>query len=386
MVEDIETNHDEKTVYIRLRYDKRYCWVDENGKKMRIHGHEERRWRHLETMEYKTEILARVPRLIGADGQTVMASVPWANPSARVTKRFEERVIEVLKQTSTVRGACNIMNMAWSTAQKIMQRAVEVAEAKSAKNPQLVECIGIDEKSYLRGQSYITLMYDIKQRCVMDVVEGRDMDCAVGLLEKLGSRKNGIKAVALDMSIAYEAACKLALPDAVRVYDKFHIVKLINEAVDNVRKQEHAALSAIGSDILKGHKYTFLKQPTNMSDSRLRQLNDLLNLNLKVSRAYMRKADFEWFWEIKTKEKAKEFFDLWYSKTIRSRLEPMKKLAKSLKAHLGGLLAFHDHPITNAVAEGINSKIQALKIAARGFRSFASYRVRVLFFCGKLPI
>lgn len=384
-IADVRIEQKDMAIIIYVDYDRFYNWVDKNGQECRIHAHEERTWRHLDIMEYSTRIVCRVPRLLRLDGGTQMAEVPWANSTMRITKALEKRVAMTLRETITISGCCELLKLSWSTVHSVMKRAVDKLHGAALKNTPVVH-IGLDEKSFQSGKDYITLMYSHEKRCVVDVVRGRKQEDAVKLLNILEERKKEVKAVSMDMSKAYEAAAKEAIPDALRVFDKFHVSQLINKAVDGVRRDEHAELVKRGCSILTGQKYLFLKDPKNMSETRSEELNTLLNMNLKVSRAYMRKFDFEWFWKLGSKEEASEFFAKWYAKTIRSRLEPMKKLAKSLKAHLNGLLAYHTFSITNAVAEGLNSKIQLLKSAARGLRTFEAYRARILFFCGKLPL
>ena len=188
------------------------------------------------------------------------------------------------------------------------------------------------------------------------------------------------------MSAGFAAATAQAAPQAAIVHDKFHVSMLLNVAVDQVRRREHAALKKDGDERLTGTRQTWLYNPINLNDQRLEAFAELLKENLKTARAWFHKENFGGFWEQEGAWAAEGYFKRWYAAAIRSRLDPMKKVARTLKAHLANLLNYFSYPITNAVTEGLNSKIQQLKANARGFRSFANYRMRILFFCGKLDL
>ena len=159
---------------------------------------------------------------------------------------------------------------------------------------------------------------------------------------------------------------------------------MLNEALDRVRRREHHQIKKEGDNRLSGSRQLWLYNPENLQDDRFAHFEALLRENLKTSRAWMHKENFRGFWEQQSVWEAEGYFKRWYASAIRSRLDPIKKIARTLKAHLSGLLNYFIYPITNAVTEGLNSKIQQIKANARGFRSFVNYRTRILFFCGKL--
>ena len=179
---------------------------------------------------------------------------------------------------------------------------------------------------------------------------------------------------------------KLRILPAKIVHDKFHVSKHLNEAVDKVRRRENNALQAEGDDRLKGARQLFLFNPENLPKDRVADFEALKNSDLKAARAWAIKESFRSFWQCKTLKEAQGVFKKWYAWAIRCRLHEIKKVARMLKSHLDGLLNFVFFPITNAVAEGFNSKIQSLKADARGFRNFLNYRIRILFFCGRLNL
>ncbi|EIQ01289.1 transposase family protein, partial [Opitutaceae bacterium TAV1] len=169
------------------------------------------------------------------------------------------------------------------------------------------------------------------------------------------------------------------------VHDRFHVSKHLNEAVDKVRRDEHRRLLEKGDESLKHTKFLWL-QGALVEGGQALAFEQLLARELKTAKAWAFKEAFVEFWSQPDGLRAKRFFEQWHDTVIRSRLEPLKKVARMLQSHLCGLLNYFDHPITNAITEGFNSRIQSLKAAARGFRRFANYRTRILFFCGKLDL
>ena len=190
----------------------------------------------------------------------------------------------------------------------------------------------------------------------------------------------------MDMWQAFVSSAKTNVPQAEIVHDKFHVSKYLNEAVDKVRRRENKDLQADGDDRLKGTRQLWLFNEDKLDEDRHNELLAAMRNDLKTGRAWAIKENFRHFWTYTYASSAEGYFARWYSWAIRSRLEPVKKVARMLKKHLGGSLSYFRHPITNAITEGFNSRIQSIKSAARGFRSFANYRMRVLFYCGKLEM
>lgn len=345
----------------------------------------ERTWRHLDTMQFTTQVRARVPRAACPEHGVKTMAVPWAAPQGRFTRLFERFAVDVLLASGSVSQACQLLGLGWETAQTIMDRAV----ARGLEQRQLDELkhLGMDEKSFKRGQSYISLLTDLDESRVLDVVEERTAAAADRLWETLTpEQKQGVEAVALDMWEPFIQTAQQQVPDADVVHDKFHISKYLGEAVDKVRRQEHKELLAQGDETLKGTRQLWLYNPENFSSAQVEEFAQLKDLHLKVARAWAAKELFSKFWEYQEVGWARRFFKDWFGWVSRSQLQPVVEVAHMLKRHLEHLLTYHKHRITNAVTEGLNSKIQSLKTAARGFRNFANYRTRILFFCGKLSL
>jgi transposase len=358
----------------------------ECGRKCSIHDSApERTWRHLDTMQFTTLIRARTPRSNCPEHGVKTMAVPWAAPQGRFTLFFERFAVEVLLASASVSQACGLLGIGWDTAQEIMRRAV--GRGLDRRQLEGLKHLGMDEKSFKRGQSYITLLTDLEKSRVLDVVEERTTEAASQLWETLSpEQKQGVEAVAVDMWEPFIRTIQQHVPDADIVHDKFHVSKYLGEAVDKVRRQEHKELLAQGDETLKGTRQLWLYNPQNFSPEQRDEFSALKDLHLKVARAWAAKELFSKFWEYHQEGWARRFFKNWSGWVSRSRLKPLIEVAQMLKRHLDNLLTYLEHRITNAVTEGLNSKIQSLKSAARGFRNFANYRIRILFFCGKLDL
>ena len=360
------------------------AWGCEEGR-LHIQGYEERQWRHLDTMQFETMIKARVPRVKYPDGRTEMVKVPWAGARSRFTLLFECWAIEVLAASRSISEGCDLLGLDWSSGQRIMKQAV--ARGLERRSLEGIERIGMDEKSFGRGQDYISVMNDLDKGRVLEVTPGRDVQSGCELWRTLPEeQRSQVKAVAIDMSAGFEAAARQEAAQAQIVYDKFHVSKSLNEAVDKVRKEEHRHLSKEGDQRLKGSRQLWLYNPVNLDEERMEGFQKLLAENLKTSRAWIVKENFSGFWDQEGTWQGEQYFRAWYSHAVRTRLAPIKKVAKSLKRHIEGLLNYFTHRISNAMSESLNSRIQSLKANARGFRAFENYRIRILFFLGKLDL
>jgi transposase len=345
-----------------------------------------REWRHLDTMQLKTVLRARVPRADCPEHGPQTIRVPWADPMARFSLAFEAHAIDVLENARSTTQACELLKIGWATADRIMARGV--ARGLERRTLEDLSRVGMDEKSFLKGHRYITALNDLDRGRVLEVVEGRTEEDALALWGKLPeTSRSTIKAIAMDMWQAFENAARRVVPGAEIVHDKFHIAKHLNDGVNRIRTEEHRRLLREGDDRLKGTRWFWLRAEDNLTNAQYESFRDIKEAALKTSKAWFIKEAFRFFWVVpKTSAEAEEYFEEWYRHTIYSKLEPMKKVARMLKQRLGNVVTWWRHPITNAVSEGLNSKIQSIKSAARGFHSFASYRIRILFFCGKLDL
>lgn len=349
-----------------------------------IHDHApERRWRHLDALQFKTYLTTKPPRIRCPEHGVVSVSLPWTDFSSRWTIDLECRVIDTLQACSSLQAAAKLLTLSWSTLQSIMAAAVE--RGLDRRSLEGLRFLGLDEKSFLRGQSYISVCNDLEGRRVLEVSPGRTaMEAAEALKVVPVEQRAEIEAVAIDMSGACAKAVSLIFPDAAQVIDRYHVSALLNKMVNGVRRTEHARLMAEGNEVLKGTSRLWLWDPENMSPAKLAEFETVASLNLHTSKAWLVKENFAMFWEQPDQARALKFFERWEKQALKLKYPQVTTMAKTLRKYLPGLLAYQLYRITNAISEGFNSKIQALKAAARGFRNAANYRIRILFFCGKL--
>lgn len=385
-VESVDLELEKKRVEIRLAHAGGRVVCPECGGECGIADHaEERRWRHLDTMQFATELVARLPRCRCPDHGVKTVAAPWTGKHSRFTLLFEAFAVEVLLACKNVKAAAALLGLSWDQVDAILRRAVE--RGLERRDAAAIRHLGLDEKSFGRGHDYVTVMTDLDGSRVLDVAPERTQEAAETLLETLSDeQRTQVQAVAADMLPAYAAAVAAKAPQADLVHDKFHVAKGLSEAVDQVRRAENKSLAAAGDERLKGTRQLWLFAAPNLSRPQRRRFDAIKKAGLKTARAWAMKEQFRWFWRHVYRTSAEGFFTRWFGWASRSRLGPMKRAAKTLKRHLPGLLNYFRHRITNATSEGYNSVIQSLRYAARGFRNFANYRARILFYCGKLDL
>lgn len=344
-----------------------------------------RRWRHLNTMQWKTFITAEVPRLNCLKCGVKQVRVAWAEDASRFTELFEAFAIQVLKAVRSKVQAQSLTELSWDQVDRIMERAV--TRGLDRRSLDGLSYAGIDEKSFGKGHDYVSVLHDVTGRRVLDVVPERTRKAADELWAAIPeAQRQGLAAVAVDMWQPYLEATRAAAPQAAIVHDKFHCAKELNKAVDLVRRREHRDLKREGDETLVRTKYLWLKNPHNWTEHQREHFDSLKLDTLQVGRAWAIKEAFAQFWDYRYIASAKKFFDRWYFWATHSRLGPIVEAAKTLKRHLPGLLAYTKHRITNAFAEATNATIQLTKANARGYRNFANYRIAILFHCGKLDL
>jgi len=387
LVQSVDLDLDALRVEIHLQHNPDIkCGCPECGQPCPLKDHTaERTWRHLDTMQFETVLVARVPRTKCPEHGVHNVHLPWASPHGRFTLLFEAFAIRVLQACSNIEKARQLLGLNWTTAQKIMDDAVE--RGLERRDLDEIQHIGMDEKSFGKGQDYVSVMTDIDGGRVLEVVPGRTQEAADTLWETLsGEQKGDVEAVALDMWAAYISSAQQNVPEAEIVHDRFHISKYLNEAVDRIRRAEHKDLKKVGDERLTGTRYLWLTNEENLSEKQGATFDEIKSAKLKTSRAWALREMFREFYEQPTEAAGREFFKEWYAWASRCRLKPMIKVAKRLKRHLERIVTWFSHRISNATAEGFNSLIQGLKSAARGFRNFKNYRSRILFFCGQLEL
>lgn len=375
-----------KQVHVTVECPRGIAWVDvAAGQRAEIKDWQDRQWRHLDTCEYETIIKARVPRIKLSDGKTTIVSVPWAEEGGRFTRRFEAGLIEKLRECKTVKGAARLGRVTEDQMDGVMARAV--ARGLDRRTLLAPRYLGIDEKAKGKGHRYITVLNNLDDGSVIEVVEERTQAAAESLLDLLPTDSlAGVEAIAMDMWPAFMNAAKEKLPKADIVFDRFHIVHHLNEAVDKVRRRENSELAEHGNDTLKKTKYLWLRARLDLRTTIGIEFRNLLNLDLQTATAWALKENFSRLWSYQSWAWALSFMDKWMEAANESGLAPMQKKSDMIGRHAERILNYLHHPITNAGSEGLNSSIQSLKHLAKGLVNFKSLRTRILFFLGKLDM
>lgn len=385
----VELKTDEQRVDLWLEHEPSRWRCPECGTELPGFDHAEARtWRHLDTCQFQTHLHAAIPRVQCPTHGVKQVRVPWAEPRSRFTLLMERLVIDLLRQCSTVTGACAIAAISWDEAWGIMQRAVARGQARKVAAP--VRYVGVDEKAFRKGHVYHTVVCDLTRATVEYVGEGRRAESLAPFYAGLTpEQRDALEAVAMDMWDPYIKATRDGLPEGAEriVFDRFHVMRDITTAVDLVRKQEHRALlRATGDSVLTGTKYLWLYAKEHLPATRGAAFRQLRALNLKVGRAWAIKESLRTLWNYRQFAAATRFFDEWYGWARRSQLDPIKRVAATLKRHRSGVLRYCRHRITNGVAEGLNSKIMTIKRKACGFRNAQHFTTAIYFHCGGLDL
>ncbi len=314
-----------------------------------------RRWRHLDHGGFLTWLNARVPRVACREHGIRQIPIPWALPSSRFTIPFERHAIDVLLEADVLGGA-RLLHISWDEAWNLMERAVE--RGLRAKKQRVIAHLGVDEKSVARRHQYVTLVCDLDRSTVEYIADDRKKTSLDAYYQSLSKEQLvGIEAVAMDMWDPFIGSTVTNVPDGGSkiVFDRFHIMKHMVEAVDTVRKREHRLLQSQEDNTLKGTKYLWLFSEENLPESYVEKFADLRGMHLKTGRAWAIKEALRDLWGYQRKGWAMKYWKHWYLWATHSRLSPVVNVARMIHSHLDNVLTYFDHRITNATSEGLNS-------------------------------
>lgn len=346
----------------------------------------ERIFRHLDTCQMQTYIHIRLPRVNCPEHGVKQIDSEFGENGSQMTYAFESFVIRIAQECN-IEATARLCDLSWDQCWNALERAVE--RGRSRKTLRVPRRIGVDEKSIARGHKYESLVYDIDAGTVEYVCDDRGQESLEKYYRQFSPEElKQVKAVAMDMWDPYIAATRAYVPKADKkiVFDRFHVMRHVLDAVDKVRKNEHKQLSEVGEQALKGTKYLWLWSQENIPDWRQEEFEALKAKDLRVCRAWAIKENLRHLWNYRYEANMRKYFKRWYYWATHSRLEPIKKAAKTLKTHLDNIVTYARHRITNALAEGINTKIERIKRMACGFRNQNHYRTAIYFHCGGLDL
>lgn len=359
----------------------------ECAKELAVYDHlAERVWRHLDSCQFLTFLHARPPRVACPEHGVRQVRLPWADAGSRFTHLFEVLAIDVLL-AANVKRAAEILRISWDEAWHLMERAV--MRGRAAKGAALPRYLGVDEKAIAKGHRYMTLVSDLEKATVQYVGEDRKEESLAGYFQTFPvEQRQAIEAICLDMWAPYINACQAHVPQAAEkmVFDRFHIMRQVLEAVDKVRKLEHRALLKEGDTTLARTKYLWLYSEENVPERVKEHFVQVKAMELKTARAWALKESLRELWHYQTAGWAKRFWTRWYFWATHSRLAPILDAAKLIARHLANVLTYFSHRVTNAVAEGLNSKIATVQKRACGYRNRDHFKIAVYFHCGGLNL
>ena len=338
-------------------------------------------WKHLNFFEHECYLHTRVPRVKLPNGKVKQIQTPWEGLSNGFTLLFEAFLLQ-LCQAMPVSKVAKITKTSddklWSMLEKYIDQTREYEDFQE------ISSIGLDETSRAKGHEYITLFVDLQQRRTIFITESKDNTTVKRFTEDFeahNGKVDNIKNVSCDMSPAFIKGVKEYLPKAQITFDKFHILKIINEAVNNIRKQEVNT-----NKLLIGTKYIWLKNYKNLTVKQKETLASLTmsKMKSKTMRAYNIRQSFQDIYQATSQEEFVTYLNKWYFWATHSKLEPMINAAKTVKRHWDGVVRWYESKINNGILEGLNSVIQAAKSKARGYKTFRNYKIIVYLLTGKL--
>jgi transposase len=344
-----------------------------------------RKWRDVTVCGWTVYFLYAPKEIVCRTHGRVQEEIPWAGPYARITYRLEYRVL-VYAQLMTQKAAAQLLQMANSTFSDILHRTIE--RTRDGHRIRGLKAIGIDEVSYRKGHKYVTVVYDLERSCVVWVGEGKKRSTIDSFFNNILSdyQKKHIQWACCDMSETFIGAIKAHCPNAKLVLDRFHIVKALAEAVDEIRKEQWREISKDERQALKGLRWILFKHPSNRTVEDKRLLELIRKSNNRIYRASVLKDEFDHFWDYKSETAARRFLKNWSTAGLRSRLEPIRKFVLTLRKHTENIITFIPTRLTNATSEGINRIIRMLKNRASGFCNVSSFIDMIYLLVGDVDI
>lgn len=342
-----------------------------------VHDVSEKQWRHLNFFEHTTILSARVPRSKCDQCGVKQVALPWARDGSGFTLLFEAFVLALVK-AMPVANAAAIMGEHDTRIWRILDHYV--TQAVDALDLSEVTQIAADETSARRGHDYISLFVDLARRKVVFVTDGKDAATVAAFakfLEEHGGSKDKITDASIDMGAAFISGVKSNFPNAKITFDKFHVIKLVNEAVDEVRRGE-----AKNNDWIKGTRHLWLKNLTNLDEGEKRELVKLETANLDTMQAWQMRLNLQEIFKMPTVASARKLLTLWNTWVQVSDLKPMKKVAKTIMEKADDILRAIASKISNGLLEAINGNVQAAKRKAKGYRTKHNLKLIVYLIAG----
>lgn len=370
----LERNGTELILHIEIEHKKgtKFFYGD---KEYPVYDHQKRTWTHLNFFEHKCELHARVPRVKTEDGKVKLVDVPWAAPGSSFTLKYEYEVIRLVKGGMSASSVAKHMGIGSKRVFRIIRR--HVSHALATQEIDEVRELSVDETSSKKGHNYLTIFADRKAKKVVGVAVGKDKDAfahALVDMEVRGGDREQVRSVTMDMSKAYISAVDEYMSQADIIFDRFHIMKKMNEAVDQIRRQERKEFTE-----LKGSRYLWLKNNIKLTENQKFEIERLSLACPNIGTAYRLKELLKLILDNAYKLKKVTPLNEWIKEAWSSNLEPVMKFIKMIRNHWYGVRQYFYRLATNAYAERINLKIQEIKRVAKGYRNIHNFIIMIYF-------
>ncbi len=368
------------TLNIHINFNKGAKFPDHTGKECPVYDTKRKTWRHLDFFQHECYLHARVPRIETSQSKIQLIDVPWARTNCGFTLLFEAFTMSLIENEMPINKVSNIIRVNPNRIWNVFKYWIKLAFKNDDQTN--IRMIGIDETSKTKGHNYVTLAADLDAKRVVFVCEGKDEATIKQLkshFESKDVKPEQIEQISIDMSPAFIKGVNTHFPDSHIVFDRFHIVKKLNEAMDEVRKSERRK-----HDALKGHKYTFLKKNKNLTQQQKIDKYELSQDYPILGDACRLQELFNDFWDFRDREQAESFLAYWCDLVDETDIKPFIKFTNTIKNHWDGITNYFQSQISNGILEGINSKIQLAKRRARGYRNVDNFIAMIYFIAGKL--
>lgn len=303
-------------------------------------------------------------------GQISWPHLPFMKGKSRMSRSFIRMALDLLA-FSTIKSVANFLEVSWDCIKDLHKDKLETLYRHIALKDLLY--VSVDEIAIAKGHVYMTIFTDVTSGRIIHAVEGKDIAAVTPFLKRLYKKAINLKAIAMDMSHAFYSAVKQELPHVDVVFDHFHVMKMMNTALDDIRKEQQKTCG----NVLKGERFLFLKNYESLDVNGMERLNTLLGANEPLFVAYTMKEQLRFFWMKEDRESAEMFLKKWCLDALLQGAQPLQKVAKALLRRSDGLLNYFKHRISNGKAEGINNKIKTLKRQAYGFRDMEYFKLRL---------
>ncbi len=341
-----------------------------------------RRWRHLDILQYKCFITAKIPRLLDKDGKVKSVDISWAGSGERHTYLFEKCAIDLLLATKNQTKTADFLRCGFSIVNRIIHLASERGVSRRDKDA-IYKQLSVDEKSHKSNHQYVTVLSNPQTGNIIDVAKDRTKKTYKELLNSNLNieQKAQVEHISMDMWEAYITTSQEVLPNAKLVHDRFHLVKYLNDAIDKVRRRESKEYEE-----LKNSRYSVLKNLGNLTEKQYYKFEEVLRINTKVSLAWRLRECFKSLFMSENYQAAFNKYQDWLSFCVWEKIPEIMKEAEMFNRHIVGFCKAHVENLSNAMAERLNGKIQEVKTIGRGYNTFENFRSALLFFYGGLNL